>query len=64
MRQSNRAFDYLLCPRSGEFDLGLHGVGKIEPEDSSFDFFFSGGEVANSHKTRVWTRWKSLKEEI
>ena len=24
--------DYLLCPGSGEFDLCLCGVGKIEPE--------------------------------
>ena len=31
-----RAFDYLLRPRSGEFDLNLGGVGKIEPEVSGF----------------------------
>ena len=29
-----RAFDYFLCPGSGEFDLYLGGVGKIEPEVS------------------------------
>ena len=29
-----RAFDCLLCPGSGEFDLCLRGVGKIEPEES------------------------------
>ena len=28
----SRAFDYFLCPGSGEFDLCLDGVGKIEPE--------------------------------
>ena len=31
-----RAFYYLLCPGSGEFDLCLRGVGKIEPEVSGF----------------------------
>ena len=31
-----RAFDYFLCPGSGEFDLYLGGVGKIEPEVSGF----------------------------
>ena len=31
-----RAFDYLLCPGSGEFDLCLRGVGKIESEVSGF----------------------------
>ena len=41
---------------------GLRGVGKIEPDVSGFSF--SGPEVAKSYKTRVWTRWKSLKEEI
>ena len=29
-----RAFDYFLGPGSGEFDLYLGGVGKIEPEVS------------------------------
>ena len=57
-----RAFNYLLCPGSGEFDICLRGVGKIEPEVSGS--FFLGSEVANSYKTRIWTRWKSLKEEI
>ena len=45
-----RAFDYLLCPGSGEFDLCLRGVGKIEPEVSNdfinyyyYFFFFLGG---------------------
>ena len=27
-------------------------MGKIEPEESGFNYFFSGAEVANSHKTR------------
>ena len=46
-----RAFDYFLCPGSGEFDLYLGGVGKIEPEVSGFKWFsFSGAEVANSYK--------------
>ena len=58
----DRAFDFLLCPGSGEFDLCLRGVGKIEPEVSGF--VFSGAEVATRYKTLVWTRWKSLKEEI
>ena len=31
-----RAFDYFLCPGSGEFDFYLGGVGKIEPEVSGF----------------------------
>ena len=67
MRRSNRnfniplgkprAFDYLLCPGSGEFDLCRHGVGKIEPEVSGLNESFSGTKVANSHKT-LWTRWK------
>ena len=37
-----RAFDYLLCPASGEFDLCLRGVGKIEAVVSGFRccFFF------------------------
>ena len=36
------AFDYFLCPGSGEFDLYLGGVGKIEPEkcQASSDFLF------------------------
>ena len=59
-----RAFDQLLCPGSGEFDLCLRGVGKIEPGVSGSNDFFSGAEVANSYKTRVWTRWKSLKEDM
>ena len=63
MRQSNRnfnippppgkprAFDYFLRPGSGEFDLYLGAVGKIEPEVSGFKWFsFSGAEVANSYK--------------
>ena len=59
------AFDYLLCPGRGECDLCLRGVGKIEPGSVRFQIiFFSGAEVANSYKTRVWTRWKSLKEEM
>ena len=29
-----RAFDYFLCPGSGEFDLYQGGVGKLEPEVS------------------------------
>ena len=58
-----RAFDYFLCPGSGEFDLYLIGVGKIEPEVLGFKwFFFSGAEVANSYKQvferdgRVWRK--------
>ena len=39
-RGKPRAFDYFLCPGSGEFDLCLGVVGKIEP----------GAEVANSYK--------------
>ena len=36
-----RAFDNFLCPGSGEFDLYLGGVGKIEPEcQASSDFLF------------------------
>ena len=31
-----RVFDYFLCPGSGEFDLNLGGVGKIEAEVSGF----------------------------
>lgn len=58
-----RAFDYHLYPGSGEFDLCLRGVGKIEPEESGFERFFFGAEVTNSHKTGVWTCSKSLKEE-
>ena len=49
-----RAFDYLLSPGSGEFDLCLRGAGKIEPKVSGFKSFFFPG--ANSFKTRVWTR--------
>ena len=46
-----RAFDYFLCPGSGEFDLYLGGVGKIESEVSGFKWFsFSGAEVTNSYK--------------
>ena len=58
-----RAFDYSLCPGSGELDLCLRGVGKIEPEVLGFKCFFSGAEVANTYKTYVWA-WKSLKEEM
>ena len=32
-------FDYFLCPGSGELDLCLRGVGRIEPEVSSFKWF-------------------------
>lgn len=47
-----QAFDFLLCPGSGELDLCLRGEGNIEPEVSSFKgFVFSGAEVANSYKT-------------
>ena len=35
-----RAFDYFMCPGSGEFDLYLSGVGKIEPEVLGFKYFF------------------------
>ena len=35
-----RAFDYLLCPGSVEFDLCLRGVGKIEQEVLGFKCFF------------------------
>ena len=36
-----RAFDYLLCPGSGEFDVYLGGVGKIEQKcQASSDFLF------------------------
>ena len=50
-RGKPRAFDYFLCPGSGEFDLYLGGVEKIEPEVSGFKWFsFSGAEVANSYK--------------
>ena len=38
--EKSRAFDYLLCPGSGEFDLCLREVGKIEPEVSGFKRFF------------------------
>ena len=31
-----RAFDYTLCPGSGEFDLSQCGVGKIEPDVLGF----------------------------
>ena len=34
---SPRAFDYLLCPGSEEFDLCPRGVGKIETEVSGFE---------------------------
>ena len=45
-----RAFDYFVCPGSGEFDLYLGGVGKIEPEVSGLKLFsFSGAEVTNSY---------------
>ena len=40
-----RRFDHFLCPGSGEFDLFLGVVGKIEPEVSVL--FFSGAEVSN-----------------
>ena len=39
-RGKRRAFDYFLCPGSGEFDLCLRRVGKIEPEVSGFKSFF------------------------
>ena len=67
MRRSNRNFNIPPPPPPGqtagigEFELCLRGVGKIEPKESGFNFFFPG---ANSFKTRVWTRWTSLKEEI
>ena len=32
--------NYFLCPRSGEFDLCLAGVGKIEPLVLDFKHFF------------------------
>ena len=35
-RENPGHFDYLLCPGSGEFDLCLRWVGKIEPEVSGF----------------------------
>ena len=35
-----RAFDYFLCPGSGEFDLYLGEVGKIEQEVLGFSAFF------------------------
>ena len=46
-----RAFDYFLCPGSGEFGLYMGGVGKIEPEVSGFKrFSLSCAEVTNSYK--------------
>ena len=62
MRQSNqnfnippppgkpRVFDYSLCPWSGEFNLCLGRVGKLEQELEGFKWFFLGAGVANSHK--------------
>ena len=48
-----RAFDYFLCPESGEFDFCLGGVGKIEPELSkvSKDFFFLAPKSLTAIKT-------------
>lgn len=52
-----QAFDYSLCPESGEFDLCLGRVGKIKPKVKGFkiplliqfnDFFCWHG-VANSY---------------
>ena len=53
-----------------EFDLAWVGWGKLNLKCQVSNRFFGGGggggggaEVSNSYK-RVWTRWKSLKEEI
>ena len=65
-----RAFDYFLCPGSGEFDgSGLSRGGefepclgwlwKIKPEVSSLEwFFFSGAEVANRELKQTRRRRK------
>ena len=51
-----RAFDYPLYPGSGELDLFQRGVGKNWTGSIRFQInFFSGAEVANIYKTRVWT---------
>ena len=54
-------FDYLLCPGSGEFDLCLRGVGKIEPEVSGFKWFFLGPQVTNSYKNMSLDKMKEFK---
>ena len=40
------------------------GWGKLSRKCKVSNYFFFGAEVAKSYKTRLWTRWKSLKEEI
>ena len=46
-----RAFDYVLCPGSGEFDFCLGVVGKIEPEVSGFNFFFRSLKLLTAMNT-------------
>ena len=49
-----RAFDSFLCPGSGEFDLCLGGVGKLNRKCRvSNDFFFWGGAGAPKSLTAI-----------
>ena len=77
MRRSNQNFNIpppraypghftIFCARGvGNLTFSCVGWGKLNRKcQVSNDFFFSGAEVANSYKTRVRTRWKSLKEEM
>ena len=51
-----RALDYLLCPGSGELDLCLRGVGKIEPEVSGLFFGRGSDPIFKSSNVRALPR--------
>ena len=53
----------IFCARGeGNLTFACVGWGKLNQKGEVSNNFFSGAEVANSCKTRVWTRWKSLKK--
>ena len=53
----------ILCARGvWSWPLPAWGGGSWTEVSGFKWFFFSGAEVANIYKTRVWTRWKTLKK--
>ena len=53
----------IFCARGeGNLTFACVGWGKLNRKGEVSNIVFSGAEVAHSCKTRVWTRWKSLKK--
>ena len=64
--QANSGNLTIFCARGvGNLTFACMGWGKLNQKNQVSNIFLGGGtKVANSHKTCVWTRWNSLKQEI